>query len=164
MTARTLLVEFGILSVLLAFSGRQAEARKKPADVRMASAGIQYLNSSYDIYDGISRRIHSYAETGFREYRSADELCRHLEENGFSVERGVAGIPTSFIARYGSGSPVIGLMAEYDALPGLAQEAVPYPCAPEGCVNGHGCGHNLLGTGSLAGAVAISRYLALGHK
>lgn len=151
-----------MLSVAVAFTG--ADARKVPKDDRMSGAGIMYLDSSFAIYDSLSREIHDYAEVGYQEYRSSEALIRHLEENGFKVERGVAGIPTAFIARFGEGSPVIGIMAEYDALPGLAQETVPYRCAPECGGAGHGCGHNLLGTGSTAGAVAISKYLAQGHQ
>lgn len=151
-----------VLLVFVALTG--ADARRNPKDNRMASEGIRYIDSSISVYDALSREIHDYAEVGYHEYRSSEALIKHLEENSFKVERGVAGIPTAFIARFGEGYPVIGVMAEYDALPGLAQEAVPYRSAPEGSGAGHGCGHNLLGTGSVAGAVAISKYLAQGHQ
>lgn len=157
---RRLLTTF-LLIVLVAFG---ADARKVAGDSRMTTAGIRYLESAVSVYDSLSREIHGYAEVGYHEYRSSEALIRHLEENGFTVEKGVAGIPTAFVARFGSGRPVIGIMAEYDALPGLAQETVPYRCVPEGGGAGHGCGHNLLGTGSVAGAVAISKYLSQGHK
>lgn len=158
-------MERRLISVLLALVAvTGADARRAAKDNRMTSEGVRYLDSSFAVYDALSREIHDYAEVGYQEFRSSEALARHLEENGFKVERGVAGIPTAFIARFGEGSPVIGIMAEYDALPGLAQETLPYRCAPECGGAGHGCGHNLLGTGSVAGAVAISRYLAMGHK
>lgn len=139
------------------------QARKAKKDTRLTSVGYVWLDNSFGIYDTLQKEIHSYAEVGYQENRSAGALCSHLEENGFSLERGVAGIPTAFVATFGSGSPVIGLLAEYDALPGLAQETVPYKCAPAGGGAGHGCGHNLLGTAAVAGAVAVSKWLAQGH-
>lgn len=141
-----------------------ADARNSSKDIRMTSAGMVYLNSSYETYDALSREIHGYAEVGYHEYKSSAALISHLEANGFVVEKGVAGIPTAFVAKFGSGHPVIGMMAEYDALPGMAQDAVPYRSTSDPGAPGHGCGHNLLGTGSVAGAVAVSRFLAQGHK
>lgn len=135
-----------------------ARVRKTPR-----SPGLTYLDQSFSTYDSLQKTIHRHAETGYLEYRSAEALCRHLEGEGFSIERGVAGIPTAFIATFGSGKPVIGLMAEYDALPGMAQDTVPFVSVPANGGNGHGCGHNLLGTGAVAGAVAISKWLAQGH-
>ena len=140
-----------------------------PADAKVRArkaqtAGLRYLDSSFHLYDSLQKRIWNYAETGYTEFRSAEQWASFLESQGFTVERGVAGIPTAFVASYGSGAPVIGMMAEYDALPGMSQDTVPYrkPLVPG--ANGHGCGHNLLGTGSVAGAVAVSRWLAEGHK
>ncbi len=150
-----------IVAAVLVCAGAGAKGKK---DKSLTSAGMEYLNRSFDVYDALQKEIHDYAEVGYQEYKSADALCRHLEENGFKVEKGIAGLPTAFVATYGSGSPVIGLMAEYDALPGLAQETVPYKCAPEGGGAGHGCGHNLLGTAAVAGAVSISKWLAEGHQ
>lgn len=140
-----------------------ALARKAAKDVRLTSAGYVYLDGSFGIYDALQKEIHGFAEVGYHEYRSSEALCAHLEENGFSVERGVASLPTAFVASFGSGGPVIGFLAEYDALPGLAQKTVPYSCVPEGGGAGHGCGHNLLGTAAVAGAVAVSKWLAQGH-
>jgi len=100
--------------------------------------------------------VHSYAETALREYRSADYLADLMERHGFTVERGVADIPTAFVASYGSGKPVVGILAEYDALPGLSQEAgVPTHEPVEADEPGHGCGHNLFGAGSAAGALGM---------
>ena len=110
---------------------------------------------------GISDSIWDYAETAFGEYRSARLLSGALEKHGFTVERGVAGIPTAFIATYGSGRPVIGIQAEYDALDGLSQEAcVTEPKPVPGKTAGHGCGHNLFAGGSFAAALAVQSFLA----
>ena len=141
-----------------------SQAGKPRADIKMTSVGMRYLDSSFHLYDSLQRRIWNYAETGYNEVQSARQWTEFLRSQGFTVETGVAGIPTAFIATYGSGHPVIGMMAEYDALKGMSQDTVPYrkPLVDGG--NGHGCGHNLLGTGSVAGAVAVSKWLAEGHK
>ena len=130
---------------------------------KLQSVGMKYLQKQAAVYDSIQKAIHSYAELGYMEYRSSDLLERHLQKNGFTIKKGVAGIPTAFIAEYGKGHPVIGLLAEYDALPGMSQDTVPYQSAVKGEENGHACGHNLLGTAAVAGAVAISKWLEEGH-
>ncbi|HZG17906.1 MAG TPA: M20 family metallopeptidase [Candidatus Bathyarchaeia archaeon] len=114
-----------------------------------------------ELFIQVSDRIWEYAETRFEEYQSAELLCQTLEGEGFQVERHVGGIETAFIGRYGSGKPVVAFLGEFDALSGLSQEkgvAEEIPLIPGG--NGHGCGHNLLGTGSLAAAVALKTYMA----
>ena len=138
-------------------------ARKKPVRSSPA-AGLQYLDRNFAVFDALQKRIWNYAETAYTEERSSEELASFLESRGFKVERGVAGIPTAFVASYGTGSPVIGMMAEYDALAGMSQDTVPYrkPLVPG--ANGHGCGHNLLGTGSVAGAAAAAEWLAGGRQ
>lgn len=99
------------------------------------------------------RKIWEYAELSHDEFQSAELLCSILEEEGFTVERGVCGQETAFVATYGSGKPVIGLLGEYDALPNLSQKAgVTHKEPREETTNGHGCGHNLIGTGSLLAA------------
>lgn len=125
--------------------------------------GLEYLDSHFEDFDRLSKAVHSYAEPGYQEYRSSAALISFLEANGFSVEKGIAGIPTAFVASFGSGSPVIGVLAEYDALPGLSQEGLPYRKAAVEGGYGHGCGHNILGTGAVAAAVAISKWLAKGR-
>ena len=122
--------------------------------------GIDYLNSSFAVYDKIQKQLHGFAEPGYQEYRSSALLAGFLEENGFAVEQGVAGIPTAFVATYGSGHPIIGVMAEYDALPGLSQDTVAFRKPIEGQAYGHGCGHNLIGTAAAASGVSIARFLA----
>ena len=128
-------------------------ARPKSRD----EVGLKWLETNFELLDSVSKAIHSFAEPGYQEYKSSTLLISILEENGFRVEKGVAGIPTAFVATYGEGKPIIGILAEYDALPGLSQAAVPYrqPVVEEGY--GHGCGHNLLGTGSLAAGIPGNR-------
>lgn len=110
----------------------------------------------------LSDRIWRFAETALRETQSAKLLADHAEQQGFRVERGLAGMPTAFIATYGEGRPIIGIVGEYDALPGLSQKAVPFREAllPGGA--GHGCGHNLFGAASLRAAVAVKELIAAG--
>ncbi|MCL4818214.1 MAG: amidohydrolase [Vicinamibacteria bacterium] len=106
--------------------------------------------------------IWGYAETALREARSAKLLADHAEQHGFTVERGVAGMPTAFVATYGQGSPVIGILGEYDALPGLSQKAQPTREAVVADAPGHGCGHNLFGAASLGAAIAVKEQIAAG--
>lgn len=133
------------------------------AQSRKDNIGMDYLNSEFATYDSIQKKIHSLAEPGYQEYESSELLIRHLEEHGFDIERGVAGIPTAFIATFGSGSPVIGLLGEYDALPGMSQDTTTFLHPRKVGGAGHACGHNLIGTATAAAAVAISKYLAQGH-
>ncbi|MEL6654927.1 MAG: amidohydrolase [Bacteroidota bacterium] len=111
-------------------------------------------------YSDIAQQIWGWAELGYQEKRSSALLQQELEGEGFTIERGVADIPTAFIASYGSGAPIIGVLGEFDALPGISQAAVPYPQAQEGSANGHACGHHLFGTASAAAAIAIKGWLA----
>ncbi|MBY0122896.1 M20 family metallopeptidase [Bacillus sp. S/N-304-OC-R1] len=108
----------------------------------------------------VSDKIWDFAETGFEEFKSADLLCRTLEEEGFTVEKGVGNIETAFIGSFGTGKPTIAVLGEFDALTGLSQAggATEYNPVKAGG-NGHGCGHNLLGTGALAAAIAVRNYL-----
>ena len=110
------------------------------------------------LYD-LSNRIWRFAETSLTESRSSAALADFLEERGFAVERGVAGIPTAFVARWGEGKPVIGMLAEFDALPGISNAASPAktPLVRGGA--GHGCGHNLFAAGSAGAAIAAREVL-----
>lgn len=106
----------------------------------------------------LSRYIWSQAEISLEETLSAECLATYLEKNGFSLQRGLAGMNTAFLAQWGNGSPRILYLAEYDALPKLGQEAVPYE-SPIAQKNGHACGHNLLGVGAVGAAVSLKEYL-----
>ncbi|OXM84068.1 amidohydrolase [Paenibacillus rigui] len=120
----------------------------------------ELIEQKRDWYIDISNQIWDYAETRFEEYRSAELLCKALEQEGFAVERGVGGMQTAFIASYGSGKPVVALLGEFDALSGLSQKKAS--SEQEAVVqggNGHGCGHNLLGTGALAAAVTLKQIM-----
>jgi aminobenzoyl-glutamate utilization protein B len=112
---------------------------------------------------GVADQVWAFAETAFRETHSAALLADFLEGQGFKVERGVAGMPTAFVASFGQGRPIIGVLGEYDALPGISQRAQPTqePLVPG--AGGHGCGHNLLGTASLGAALAVKELIASGE-
>jgi len=105
----------------------------------------------------ISDKIWKFAELGLIEFKSSALLANELEKHGFRVERGIADMPTAFVATWGEGKPVIGIMGEYDALPGLSQKKVPWKEPLETGKPGHGCGHNIHGTSGMAGATAIKK-------
>ncbi len=106
----------------------------------------------------LSIELWKYSETALREHKSAALLSGVLEQEGFEVQRGVAGMPTAFIATCGSGRPIIGILAEYDALPGVGNEAVPRrEPRKDGTTSGQGCGHNVFGAASVCGAIALRR-------
>jgi aminobenzoyl-glutamate utilization protein B len=111
----------------------------------------------------LSDRIWRYAETALRETQSAEALADYAESKGFRVTRHVAGMPTAFVAEFGSGKPVIGIMGEYDALPGISQKAQPVKEALAEGAAGHGCGHNLFGVGSFGAAMAVRELIAAGR-
>lgn len=118
-----------------------------------------------DILTELNATIWDCAELRFREYRSAKAITDLLSAQGFTVESGLAGMKTAFTAMAGNGHPVIGLLAEYDALSGLSQQAgVAYPELRPGTGNGHGCGHSLLGTGAVGAALMLRDYLAESKK
>ena len=122
---------------------------------------LKSVNDKKDLLLKVSDQIFDYAEVGFREFKTAKLFEEVLNQEGFQVEMGVGGMPTAFKATYGSGKPVIGFLAEYDALPSLSQEGGCTTRKPAAGANpdGHGCGHNLLGTGSMAAAFAVKAYI-----
>ena len=130
----------------------------------MKNTIYDYIQSRADEFIGISDKIWEYAELSLNEYQSVACYLDFLRREGFSIREQVANVPTAFCASYGEGRPRIGILAEYDALsslsqkPGLAQKD---PLVPGG--HGHGCGHNLLGAGSLAAAVTIKKLIELGR-
>ena len=121
------------------------------------------LDTKKDHYSTIAQKIWGYAEMGFQEEKSATLLQETLSAEGFTITKGVAGMPTAFIAEYGEGKPVIALLGEYDALPGLSQEAVPEKKLG-GKAAGHACGHHLFGTASMAAAIEVKNWLKANKK
>lgn len=154
------MIKYTVLLVALLIVWPASAASKKEKRQPLNNVAIKYLDNSFQQYDALQKQIWANPELGFLEENSSSLLQKQLEDNGFKIEKGVAGMPTAFVATYGSGEPVIGILAEYDALPGLSQDTVPYrkPLIEGG--SGHGCGHNVFGVGSVAGAVAIKQWLA----
>lgn len=120
----------------------------------------EIIEEKKSIFINVNDKIWEYAESRFEEFKSAELLTKVLEEEGFSLDRGIADISTAFMASFGSGHPIIAILGEYDALSGLSQKSGVNKKEPliEGW-NGHGCGHNILGAGALAAAVAVKQYL-----
>jgi aminobenzoyl-glutamate utilization protein B len=121
---------------------------------------IAYLDEHYDAHAGIARELWNLAELGYQETESSRRLQTELGKKGFELEPGVADIPTAFVASYGTGKPVIGILAEFDALPGISQAAEPVRKILDNKPDGHACGHHLFGTGSTAAALALKNWLA----
>lgn len=148
-----------ILVVALSLLMPLAAGAQPSANKAAAVAAVE--NHRADLVS-LSDEIWRYAETALRETRSAKALADHAEKLGFRVERGVAGMPTAFVASYGEGRPVIGILGEYDALPGISQKAQPTREPLEAGAPGHGCGHNLFGAASLGAAIAVKELIAAG--
>lgn len=130
----------------------------QPADA-LKSDAIKNLDAQYETYKKIALQIWDYAEVGYKEYNSSKLLQETLSNNGYRVEAGVAGIPTAFVATFGEGKPVIGILAEFDALPGLSQTADPEKKPREGKAAGHACGHHLFGAASVAAAIELRQLM-----
>ena len=124
-------------------------------DVRTKREAVALVEKRAQDLISLSDQVWGFAETALRETKSAALLAEYAEQQGFRVTRGVAGMPTAFTAEYGSGRPIIGIMGEYDALPGLSQKAEPSRTPLLANAPGHGCGHNLFGAASLGAAAAI---------
>lgn len=149
-----------IFLLLLCF-GFSLSAQKKKIN-KNKEAVIASIDSKYDELTTLSDKIWSFEETAFQEFQSAEALAEYARAQGFRVETGVAEIPTALVAEYGSGQPVIGVLGEFDALPGLSQETVPYKEPRNEGAPGHGCGHNLFGVASLGAATAIKELIEAG--
>jgi aminobenzoyl-glutamate utilization protein B len=155
-----LLIMVALVSIIA--TSTQAQKKKAPAapsNEPLKASAMDALQASYGQYKDISLQIWKNAELGYKEVKSSALLQETLKKEGFTVEAGVADIPTAFVATYGSGSPVIGILAEFDALPGLAQEAVPEKKSIAGQAGGHGCGHHLFGAASVAAGVSIKKLI-----
>lgn len=139
----------------------QSSAKNKALDM-IKEESAKNIQAEFTKYKDIALNIWGFAEVGYKEVKSSALLQQTLTSGGFSVEAGVAGIPTAFVATYGSGSPVIAILAEFDALPGLSQSNLPTKELVDGKPNGHGCGHHLFGTGSIAAGIEIKNLIASG--
>ncbi len=120
---------------------------------------IRELNQKETVYGEAAKTIWNYAEVGYQEEKSSALLEDMLSKEGFKIQKGVAGIPTAFVASFGEGSPVLGILGEYDALPGLSQDAWPTRKVMTVGAAGHACGHHLFGVGSAAAAIAVKNWL-----
>ncbi len=125
------------------------------------AALLKDVDAGYDRVEHIASSLWDWAEVGYQEEKSSKLLQSELAAVGFDVEAGVAGIPTAFMATYGSGGPVIGILAEFDALPGINQSKSPTRDPIEGKHAGHACGHNLFGAGSTQAAISIRNWLEM---
>ena len=124
------------------------------------NAMLEFLNARAARDADVAHQIWNWAEVGYQEEKSSALLQKELSQAGFQVEAGVAGIPTAFVASWGEGEPVIGILAEFDALPGFSQDAVPERKPLPGRLSGHACGHHLFGTASVSAALAVRDWLA----
>jgi aminobenzoyl-glutamate utilization protein B len=145
-------------SALIALATPFAWSQKTKPEV------LKSIDEKSASYSAIAHTIWEYAEVGFQETKSSALLQKTLSDAGFTVEKEVAGMPTAFIATYGQGKPVIAILAEFDALPGISQDAVPEKKAVEGRPAGHACGHNLFGTASVAAAIAVKDWMIANKK
>ena len=117
------------------------------------------LEQKETMYGQQAKTIWNYAEVGYQEEKSSALLQDMLSKEGFKVQKGVAGIPTAFVASYGEGQPVIGILGEFDALPGLSQDSIPGRKVLREGAAGHACGHHLFGVGSAAAAIAVKNWM-----
>lgn len=138
----------------------RAASQSRPAPNKQQA--LQSVNKHESELVDLSDRVWQYAETAMKETRSSKVLMDYAEKQGFRIQRNVADIPTAFIAEYGSGKPIIGILGEFDALPGLSQKAQTTREPLEAGAAGHGCGHNMFGAGSLGAAVAIKELIQSG--
>ncbi|MFI4942415.1 MAG: amidohydrolase [Burkholderiales bacterium] len=154
-----------LMSLLLAAAAAKtaAPAVVTKADVRKKQAAAAAIETHRSELVALSDQVWGFAETALREKRSAAVLADYAERQGFKVERGLAGMPTAFVASYGEGAPVVAVLGEYDALPGLSQKATADKQPLAAGAAGHGCGHNLFGAASLGAATAVKELIAAGR-
>jgi aminobenzoyl-glutamate utilization protein B len=120
---------------------------------------LRFVESRRAVDRSVALEIWNWAEVGYQEEQTSSRLQKELRDAGFSVRAGVADMPTAFVAEYGSGKPVIAILAEMDALPGVSQAAVPERSPLRGRISGHACGHHLFGTGSTSAGIAVKNWL-----
>jgi aminobenzoyl-glutamate utilization protein B len=142
------------------FAGMQAWGQDTASEHKEIEQLVDASSSQYKL---VSKQIWDLAELGYHENKSSKLLQNQLRQAGFSVQAGVADEPTAFVASYGQGKPVIAILGEFDALPGLSQQAIPDRKPVVDGTPGHGCGHNLLGSGAALAAVAVKEMMAKQH-
>ncbi len=152
-----------LLLIALVAVCASVDGQKKPAHLKSKQKIIAALDAKYEELTTLSDKIWSFEEEAFQESQSAQALIEYAKANGFTVQEGVAEIPTAFTAEFGSGSPIIGIMGEFDALPGLSQKTVPYKNPLNAGGAGHGCGHNLFGVASLGAATVVKELIESGE-
>ena len=130
------------------------------ANAKNPATALAFLDARYDKTAEMAKSLWTLAEVGYQEEKSSALLQSALAAEGFDIKAGVAGIPTAFTATFGDGGPVIAILAEFDALPGINQDAKPTRAPIEGKAAGHACGHNLFGAGSVGAAIAVKDWLA----
>ena len=119
----------------------------------------QSIKKHQSTFENVAMDIWDLAEVGYQEYKSAEILINVLKKNGFKITTGVADIPTAFIAEYSNGGPVIGILGEYDALPGVMQTSSPFKETRTDRIAGHACGHHMFGAASAWAAVTIKEWI-----
>lgn len=133
------------------------------ASVSQAQSSADFIGEQVDSRSQQATKLAdsmwNWAEMGYQEQRSSKAMQKALKREGFTIKTGIAGLPTAFVASYGTSGPVIGIMAEMDALPGFSQAAKPEKLAQEGMNSGHACGHHLFGAGSVTAAIAAKQWL-----
>lgn len=158
MITRRFLLCFFALILAMGNIQRAANAINNTTDDR--DDLLRKMDERAEHFGQLSRRIWEFAEVGYKEKQSSDLLKSELRTAGFQIQESVAEIPTAFVATYGQGKPVVGILGEFDALPGLSQDSVPEKRPRVAGAPGHGCGHNLFGVASAFAAITVKDYLA----
>jgi aminobenzoyl-glutamate utilization protein B len=141
-----------LVGIVILFSSLALFGQKNKKEI------ISELNSKKDTYGIIAQKIWNYAEMGYQEVKSTALLQQTLSDEDFTITKGIAGMPTAFIAEYGEGKPIIAILGEFDALPGLSQQAIPEKKSANKEA-GHACGHHLFGTASAAAAITVKNWM-----
>lgn len=157
---KSLLLPFLVPGLLLAQRSRAQQTRSSAAAHQQVE---QLVDESAANWKQVSKQLWDHPELGYHEERSSALLEAQLKAAGFQVQSGVADEPTGFVATYGQGKPVIAILGEFDALPGLSQQALPERAPVVAGAPGHACGHNLLGSGAALAAVAVKQYMEKNH-
>jgi aminobenzoyl-glutamate utilization protein B len=158
-----LLVCVAVLSSLTSSSWAEEPSQTKNRFRPAQLTALKHVERNSQLILAVNRSIWNYAEVGLQETKSSALLVSKLQEAGFDVQTGVADMPTAFVASYGTGRPIIGILAEYDALPGMSQKAEPYRAVEKEGMPGHACGHSGLGAAALGAALAVKEAIK-SHK